>query len=295
IGATTTAYAKVADWARCVPLHYVGASCSYSPKDYLVGNPDLKPELAANYSLGVVLQPMKALSLSLDWYGVHQRDTIQSLDAQYLVDNEDKIAGYAALIGRDPRSAALEAANPGLNKGRINNITTPYTNVGKTITSGLDFDLKYDLDLGANGKLRFREVNNYTLTFEQSIAPGAAPSDRRDGLNHPKWKNSFRVVYELDDKEYGLTARTSASTLNITDPTYSQDAAVTNRRIPSYTVWDANFNLKASKQLRLNMGINNVFDKAMVYANTAYSDTYVQSLNDLVGRYVYINARYTFK
>ena len=295
IGATTTAYATVADWARCGPLHYVGSSCSYSPKDYMVGNPNLKPELAANYSLGVVLQPTKALSLSLDWYGVHQRDTIQSLDAQYLVDNEDKIPGYAALVGRDPRNAALEAANPGLNKGRINNITTPYTNVGKTITSGLDFDLKYDLDLGANGKLRFRETNNYSLKFDQSIAPGETPSDRRDGLYHPKWSNSFRVAYELGDKEYGLTARTSASTLNITDPTYSQDAAVTNRRIPSYTVWDANFNLKASKQLRLNMGINNVFDKSMVYANTAYSDTYVQSLNDLVGRYVYINARYTFK
>jgi iron complex outermembrane receptor protein len=59
-------------------------------------------------------------------------------------------------------------------------------------------------------------------------------------------------------------------------------------------VWDLNYTLKASKQLVLNFGVNNVFDKAMVYSNSAYVDTYVQGLNDVVGRYAYVNARYSF-
>lgn len=294
IGARTTAYTTVADYARCGPLGYTGPTCSYSPKLYLTGNPDLKPEKANNFSAGMVLQPMKNLSMSLDWYDIHQRDTIQSLDAQYVLDNEDIIPGFAAMIGRDPRNPALEAANPGLNKGRINNLTLPFINVGQTKTQGLDLDLKYDVSLGEAGKLRFHEVNNYTLSYKQSIAPGESPVDRRDSIFHPKWNNSFRAAYELGAHEVGLTARTAASTLNIDDPTHTQDESITNARIGSYTVWDLNYSWKASKKLDLNVGVNNVFDKGVVYANTAYQDSYVQGLNDLVGRYIYVNARYVF-
>ncbi|MFZ6754882.1 TonB-dependent receptor plug domain-containing protein, partial [Undibacterium sp. Dicai25W] len=130
IGATTTAYVTVADWARCGPLGYVGAQCSYGPKAYLQGNPNLKAEKANNYSFGLVLQPIKDLTASIDWFGIKQRDTIQSLDAQYLVDNEDKIPGFAALVGRLPRNPGLEKTHPGLNKGRIDSVTLPYLNVG---------------------------------------------------------------------------------------------------------------------------------------------------------------------
>ncbi|WP_229205658.1 TonB-dependent siderophore receptor [Duganella sp. Leaf126] len=294
IGSVTTAYTTVADYVRCGPLGYVGAQCSYLPKVYLKGNPDLKAEKANNYSLGIVLQPMKNLSASLDWYGIDQRQTIQSLDAQYILDHEDSIPGYAALIERDPRNPALEATHPGLNKGRIKSITAPFINVGKTKISGADLDLKYDLALGSYGKLHFHEVNNYTFKYDQSIAPGQDIESRLGGTVHPRWNNSFLTAYQFDVHQIGLTARTTASTLNITDPTYTQDAAITNARIPSYTVWDLNYSLKASKQLSVNVGVNNVFDKAMVYSNSVYNDTYVQGLNDVVGRYAYVNARYAF-
>ena len=294
IGATTTAYASVADWARCGPLGYVGSQCAYGPKQYLKGNPNLKPEKAKNYSVGIVLQPLKELVVSLDWYGINQRDTIQALDAQYVLDHEDSIPGYAALVGRDPRNPALEAAHPGLNKGRINNITTPYSNVGQTKISGFDMNLKYDLSLGAYGKLRFNEVINRTLKYDQSITPNDAPVSRLDSIYHPRWSNSFSTAYEYGTSQFSATARTAASTLNIDDPTHTQDAAVTNARIPSYTVWDLNYSTKVSPQLTVNVGVNNAFDKAMVYANTANVNTYVQGLNDVVGRYVYVNARYAF-
>ncbi|AMO95509.1 tonB dependent receptor family protein [Collimonas fungivorans] len=295
IASTTTAYTTVADRARCGPLGYVGANCSYSPRVYLQGNPDLKAEKANNYSFGVVWQPIRDLSASLDWYGIKQRNTIQSLDPQYILDNEDIIPGYAALIGRDPRNAALEARNPGLNKGRISSITSPYINVGRTDLQGLDLDVKYDIALGSWGKLKFREVNNYTLSFKQSTTPGAGPVSRLDSLNHPRWSNSFRTAYEYAGNELAFTARTYASTRNIDDPTHSQDPAITNARVPSYTVWDMNFNTKLMRNLTLNFGVNNLFDKAPVYANTAYKDDFVQNQNDLVGRYIYANMRYQFQ
>lgn len=155
--------------------------------------------------------------------------------------------------------------------------------------------VKNDTARAVAGRLRFHEVNNYTFKYHQSIAPGEETKSRLGGTYDPRWNNSFRTAYEFDLHEIGLTARTAASTLNITDPTYTQDAAVTNARIPSYTVWDLNYSLKASRQLSVNVGVNNVFDRAMAYSSSVYNDTYVQGLNDVVGRYAYINAHYAFR
>ncbi|NVI81460.1 TonB-dependent receptor [Janthinobacterium sp. BJB401] len=295
IASTTTAYSTVADWARCGPLGYTGVQCSYSPKVYLSGNPDLKAEKAKNFSLGIVLQPIKDLSASLDWYSVRQKDTIQTLDAQYVLDHEDTIPGFAALIGRDPRNPALEAANPGLNKGRIKDMTLPFQNVGKTNVAGLDLDVKYSFKVGEYGTVKLRESNSYNLKYEQSIAPGSEPTDRLDGINHPKWSNTLRIGFERNDKEVALTARTRSSTKNIDDPTKLQDAAITNKRIGAFTAWDMNVNFKPVKDLDVSFGVNNMFDKGTVYANSAYVDTYVNAMNDIVGRYIYLNARYKFK
>lgn len=295
ISSTTVGYTLVADWARCIPLGYTGANCAYYPRDYVSGNPDLKAEKAKNYSLGTVFQPTKTLSAALDWYAIRQSNTIQALDPQYLVDHEDSIPGYAALIDRDPRNPVLEARYPGLNKGRIKAVHPPYLNVGSTNIQGLDLDVKYALDLGSYGKFNFREVNSYSLQFDQSVAPGQPLTSRLGGTAHPRWSNSFRTAYEFQTYEMAATARTYASTLNIDDPTHTQDAAITNARIPSYTIWDLNLNVKATKELNLNFGINNAFNKAPVYANSTYYDNFVPALLDYVGRYYYVNARYVFK
>ncbi len=293
VGSTTTAFSTVADWARCKPLGYVGPQCAYSPRIYLQGNPDLKAEKANNYSFGFVFQPIKNLSASLDWYLINQKNTIQAEDPQYILDHESNPV-FAALIGRDPRNPGLEARNPGLDKGRINSITSPYINVGKTDIQGLDLDLKYVISFGSYGQLNFREVNNYTLTFKQSIAPDESPESRLDGTNHPKWRNTFRTGYQYQNSELALTARTQSSTKNITDPTYEQDPEITAARIPSYTVWDLNFNTKLNEHATLNFGINNVFDKSPVYSSSTYKDDFVPSLNDYIGRYYYANINYKF-
>ncbi|MGK5055182.1 TonB-dependent receptor domain-containing protein [Janthinobacterium sp. RB2P8] len=160
---------------------------------------------------------------------------------------------------------------------------------------GLDLDVKYSFKVGEYGTVKLRESNSYNLKYEQSIAPGSEPTDRRDGTNHPKWSNTLRIGFERNSNEVALTARTRSSTKNIDDPTKLQNAAITNNRIGAYTVWDMNIHFKPVKDLDVSVGVNNMFDKGTVYSNSAYVDTYVNSMNDIVGRYIYLNARYKFK
>ncbi|WP_374517812.1 TonB-dependent receptor [Undibacterium squillarum] len=294
LGSSTRGYVTVADWARCKPMNLQGADCAYTPTADMRGNAALNPEKALNLSAGIVLQPVKDLSLALDWFALNQRDTIQLLDAQYLIDNEDRIPGFAAMVLRDPRNPVLEAKFPGLNKGRLKGVIQPFQNVGKTEIQGVDLDLSYTLNLGERGKLKFREAHSQFLSYKQSVAPGAEPVSRLGGTFLPKWNNTFRLAYEYKKYEGALTARTVASTLNIVDPSYEQDPAITRRRIPSFTAWDANVSVRVRDGWMLNAGVNNLFDKAPVYANSPTLDSIVQYRNDVVGRYFYLNMRYSF-
>jgi iron complex outermembrane receptor protein len=65
------------------------------------------------------------------------------------------------------------------------------------------------------------------LGYKQSVAPGAEPVSR---LVVPFSRNGItpsRLAYEYKKYEGALTARTVASTLNIVDPSYEQDPAIT--------------------------------------------------------------------
>jgi iron complex outermembrane receptor protein len=56
-----------------------------------------------------------------------------------------------------------------------------------------------------------------------------------------------------------------------------------------------NFSTRLRAGWSVNVGVNNLFDKGVVYANAASIDAPVQSKSDLVGRYIYANMRYAFK
>lgn len=282
-------YYTVADWASCGKLGYVGAQCSYTPKLFVRGNPDLKPEKSKNYSLGLAVQPVKNMSSSLDWYMIDQKDTILLLDPQYILDNE--FNGYESQIGRDPISALRRSV--GLTIGRINSISSEYMNVGKTQTQGLDFDFTYLIPLGDYGKLKFQESNNHTLSFKQSQLPGSAPIEQVDTLNHPRWSNVASLSYMYKQYEYMLTARTYDSTKNIDDVNHTQDA-VDHSRVSGYTAWDLNVNWRPSKKLSLNFGVDNMFDKHPIFItwSNAFMGTGYGNLGDLTGRFYYLNVDY---
>ncbi|GGY10761.1 TonB-dependent receptor plug domain-containing protein [Paludibacterium paludis] len=289
--AHTQAYVTVADWKRCIPLGYGKGQCVYQPKYYMEGNPNLQAEKANNYSLGIVLQPTKELAVSLDWYQILQRGTIQPQDAQYTLNNEDN--RYAANIGRDPRNPALEAQYPGLDRGRINSITAPFQNIGRTQTDGIDFAMTYELSMGAYGKLKFSEAYNQILTFKQSTIPNSSVLSRLDSLMAPKWRNHLRTSYQNGGSEYALTARSYSRVRNIVDPTDMEH--YDGSYVPSYTVWDLDMTFKPIKDLTLNVGVNNVFNKAPIFSNASGKADFVPNQGDYLGRFFYVNARYKFK
>ena len=286
--AETTAYSPgVADWIRCRPLGYGPDQCHYYPKMLLVSNTELKPEKTKIASFGAVFNPTRDLLLSLDYYRLEQRDAIQLLDGQYLLDHEFDTPGFDKLVIRDPRNPALEARYPGLRHGRLNTIVTPFINVGRVKTDGMDLEGRYAFEV-AGGKLSVRNELNYQFHFKQSDVQDQDPTERLDSYYRPKWRNVLSLAYERGAWGGTLRANTSASVLNIDDPTHILDGQTVDR-LPSYTTLDFNVRYKGFKNMVVNAGIANFTDKRPRFATQ-----YGSFLDGTDGPNAYVSVRYSF-
>lgn len=286
--AETTAYSPgVADWIRCRPLGYGPDQCHYYPKMLLVSNTELKPEKTKIASFGAVFNPTRDLLLSLDYYRLEQRDAIQLLDGQYLLDHEFDTPGFDKLVIRDPRNPALEARYPGLRHGRLNTIVTPFINVGRVKTDGMDLEGRYAFEV-AGGKLSVRNELNYQFHFKQSDVQDQDPTERLDSYYRPKWRNVLSLAYERGAWGGTLRANTSASVLNIDDPTHILDGQAVDR-LPSYTTLDFNVRYKGFKNMVVNAGIANFTDKRPRFATQ-----YGSFLDGTDGPNAYVSVRYSF-
>ncbi len=288
MNATTAGYSEVHDYKQCLQTGVSAQSCTDSKYSVSGGNPNLKPEKAQNYSLGFVLQPIKELSASIDYYYIKQTNTIQSLDPQYVVDNE----GAVGTVKR--RKPTPDQVAAGVTLGDIVEIDAPYINVGKTRTSGLDIDLQYEVSLGGWGTLKFREVQNRIFSFKESKLANDPMLESVDTASTPRWKNVFSATYDFRKAAVTLTARTYAGTKNI-----GYSSSVSNsklaERIPSFSILDMNVDFQPIKNLNVSAGINNVGNKKVPYGNGTDVTSFVGPAADTWGRSAYINVRYKFK
>ncbi|MFL6599175.1 MAG: TonB-dependent receptor plug domain-containing protein [Chthoniobacterales bacterium] len=135
------------------------------------GNPNLKPEVAYEWTYGAVYSPkwIKGLTLSADWWHIDLRSIASFVDEQFIIDFENSFPG---LVIRDPTT------------GAITQLFNPHSNLTQAIVEGLDYEGIYILDSsifghGDFGRLTFTLNGTYLSRFEFQ----ATPISKRIGLS----------------------------------------------------------------------------------------------------------------
>ncbi|MBV1776551.1 TonB-dependent receptor [Burkholderiaceae bacterium DAT-1] len=288
-----TSYTQVADWVRCDPLGYVGSDCRYDNKQLTLANKALKPETSTNYSLGAVFQPINALMASIDFFKIKQKDTIETLDAQYvlaheyLADKKTKDPVYSEMIDRQPRNPGLEAKYPGLHDGRLIGMHLPFMNIGRTETSGYELGLRYTLNAGELGRFTVNEQLSRMLVLKKSYVPELDPTNRLGDLYNPAWRNAARLSWVRGSWSADLVTRTTAGTYDLTD---LQNMQEDSKKLSTYSSSDLNVAYTGFRNLVLNAGVQNLTDKQPRFAKAAGA-----FWDNTSGRYVYVSGTYRLK
>ncbi|CAN5719751.1 TonB-dependent receptor [soil metagenome] len=123
-----------------------------NPAGIALGAEPLRPEESTNYSLGLVLQPIERMYLTIDAYRIELKDRIT------LSEN---------LTSAAVRNFLNANGFPGVGGGRY------FTNAIDTTTDGIDLVGSYGWELGA-GTLDLTAGYNYTKTRIDRVAPNPA-------------------------------------------------------------------------------------------------------------------------
>ena len=139
---------------------------SYAFETRVIGNPNLQPEVAYEWSYGAVYSPkwLKGLTLSADWWHIDMRSIASLLGTQFIIDNN-----IPGLVIRAP------PVSPG-RPGPIILVIDPNENLTGAIFEGLDYQTSYILDSsifghGDFGRLTATVNGTWLSRAELQISP----------------------------------------------------------------------------------------------------------------------------
>jgi iron complex outermembrane recepter protein len=130
----------------------------YQIEERTSGNPLLQPEVAYEWSYGIVYSPkwLKGMTLSADWWHIDLRSLISSLGAGFIIQAD--LPGLVFRTPPPPNTPPLPNGQP--DRGQITLVIDPNDNLSGAIFEGLDYEAIYILDSsifghGDYGRLTF--------------------------------------------------------------------------------------------------------------------------------------------
>ncbi len=178
------------------------------------GNTELDPERSTAFTAGVVIEPIRNVSLTVDFWHIKVKDLITGVtdtsaaEAAYYGNNGVvNIPGIVVVPGQpDP---AFPNALP-----VIGFIQSSYTNQDSQTVSGLDFGANINLPLSDNLTWRSNFDASYMLKYQLTTDAGdklrydgtLSPCNITSCSGSPKWRASWQNTLEFGDTSLSLTA-----------------------------------------------------------------------------------------
>jgi iron complex outermembrane receptor protein len=286
------------DPLRCGVNPDLTRSCDTQFPITVGGKSTLKPETSKNATLGVVLEPTNNISLALDYWEVDLKNTIIfGITPETILADPVK---YASLITR----AAPDAACAGC-PGQIVNIDQTNLNLGQTKVRGLDIDGRWRMPAAAMGTFTLSFNGTYISKYEiqnpdgstQSINGMVSPIVQGNGGTIPRWRHYLYLDWTL--KPWNVTFAQQYQS-HYRDVPGSVLPHLAHDKVGEYQLFHlfASYSGLMKEQLRITLGIRNLFNKNPPYTN-AGSQNYFQGgydpgYADPRGRTFLLSATYKF-
>jgi outer membrane receptor protein involved in Fe transport len=260
------------------------------------GNPDLEPEEADTYTVGVVLkspftaQALRDLTLTADWYRIDFQHGIGRWPVDIAKDrcfspvynpNYDAANGFCGFFRRTPATGEIFALEIDQNVGGVD-------------TSGVDVQLDWSIPVGP-GQLGADLLVNYVDEWRATEPNGGEVEYvgtigfRALGSAIPRWRSLLAL-------HYGWAGVTLYSRWQHVDA--MRDARYPDFRVPSRDYVDAGATYEFDdgwlEGLVATIGVENLFDESPpIFPSYSQSNT-EPALYDVLGQRYFVSLRYRF-
>ena len=303
------------------------ATAPYSLGTTATGNPALNPEKSRSFTGGVIIEPVRGVSFTVDYFNIEVKDLISQVSAE---DRATAIAQYysnngvVTVPGLTVTQAVPDVAFPNALP-LLGTINFSYNNADKENVSGIDFgaNINYPITSG----ITFQSGFDATYLLKYSVTRQSGTVERYDGSlspcdftscsGSPKWRGTWQNTLDFGNASITGTAYYTSG-YNLAEVDYGGDvddcvaSALAGAGSPVYRGTSipvrcrgkATWNFDVSGQIRVNdrftfyVNVLNVldlkapFDPAAAYAATQYNPAWAQP--NIIGRYFRFGAKADF-
>ncbi len=277
--------------APSLPELYMGESVAYNyiydpdpesprygaPTQYhvtLSGNEDLDAEESESFSVGAVWEPVKGLSLYVDYWWIKHEDAISSFSDQYIVE-ENFYSGGAAFAGwviRDPVThEILETFNS-------------YENLATREVDGIDFGASWEIDTDIGTFTPAADFTYLNKWEDQPLGSGDT-TDYAGTFYYPRWRGVGSLFWNY--KRYTLGG--VANYIGSYGQAYEADAT----RIDAWLTFDVQASVELPYDFKVTAGCLNVADDAPPFSDYD-TEGYDIGTHDPRGRFWYVGVSKKF-
>jgi iron complex outermembrane recepter protein len=267
------------------------ALCNTQFNVQLSSSKSLKPEKSRQFAFGAVFEPIRDLSIAVDYWNISKKDQIGVISGDTLMAEPGLYTKYKSRVKRT-------------SAGFISYIETPVENLGELKTSGIDLDIRSAFALGSMGRLGVGFAATHTLKYELQNGRDLPFTDylgKSLGGNPPvpDWQHTLSFDWTLGSWNVALE--------NVFTKGWQESAAVVNTNLgvdAPYDVkdtsrWNLAVTYRGIKNLRLTLGARNAFDQDPPFvASSSYGSHaagFAGSFADPRGRILYGTVSYQFK
>jgi iron complex outermembrane receptor protein len=301
----------------------VPTACGVSPTYVQTTNKDLSPEKSTSYTLGLIVEPVKGLNATLDYYNIDMGNQIISA-AGTPGFQANWVRGTPTPVDIANGDGTTHVGTP--SAGPMIYAPSTYVNAGSTKTSGIEADIGYKWRMGDMGtfkaNLSATHVFSYTTEVagkEYQLAGTQGPSIVSGATGNPKDRAQLTLGWSRGPLDVTTTTNFTSS-FSTVDPslgfndcsrtgfdvggrTYFQGLTQPSQycTVSSFTTTNLNVQYKVSQNLTLKGSILNLFAKqppfdVATYGNASAQTSYNASLHQAgaIGRFFSVGATYVF-
>lgn len=272
---------------------------------FIGGEPNLDPETATTYTVGVVLTPtfLPGFSATVDYFNIKIKDTISVYGADTILNTclESADPTFCSLINRDQFGSIWRT-----NSGYVTDLNV---NIGSLKTAGIDVSLGYNREIGNAGSLGLSFVGTWMdkLVTDNGLSTPydcAGYYGAQCGVPSPEWRHKARVTWDspwnvglsLAWRYFGKVEQETASS----NPTLAGAVQPGHARIKAQNYFDLAATFRMADHYTFRIGANNLFDRdppvigsQALPGVTGSGNTFPQ-VYDALGRYVYAGVTLDF-
>jgi iron complex outermembrane receptor protein len=252
------------------------------------GNPNLDPEEAKSWTAGIAVEPIKNLTLSVDWFHIKQTGKIEDLDPQDILNNEALFPGR--VIRNPPTAQDIAQGIP----GTIVKIISGYENIAERKVEGLDFGIRYVYPTESWGEFTLDASASWLYRFDEVPKPGDPTIHYAGAYNVPEWRGYGTLSWDYKAFTFSFTANYIGE--------YDQSNQIRYKYVDDLWTFDlqAGYSFKNMKydllnNVRLIVGVLNVTDEDPPFSDASGDVAgYDTAIHDPRGRFWYVQVSKKF-